>query len=124
CRGLYSCERAARRDERDIRLARLDGDFTEPSRGGNDGVEDRPEPGPARVLSVDELIGGSDEEIRVAESLHHEEGLRVAGHAEAGKTRRRAKGAGMLGSCVIAAIFGIGAIILFNTALWSEGPCG
>src|SRR5437867_7685429 len=36
---------------------------------------------PVRVMSVNELIGGGDKEIRVAESLHDEERLRVAGHA-------------------------------------------
>src|SRR5262249_27379491 len=34
-----------------------------------------------RVLSFDKLVGGSEEEVGVAESLHHEERLRVAGHA-------------------------------------------
>src|SRR5262249_3971350 len=61
-------------------LARLDNDLAEPCRGVDDGVEDRPELRPIRVLSFDELIGGSEKEVRVAETLHHEERLRVAGH--------------------------------------------
>src|SRR6266545_3489728 len=36
---------------------------------------------PIRVLSFDKLIGGSEEEIRIAESFHDEERPRVAGHA-------------------------------------------
>src|SRR5262249_31661794 len=78
-RGLHSRERPPWRDERDIRLARLDDDFTEPGRGVDDGVEDRPELRTIRVLPIDELIGGGEEELRITEALHNEKGLRVAG---------------------------------------------
>jgi len=84
-RGLNPCECPARRDERNIGLARLDDDIAEPRRGADNGVEYRPELWPIGVLPINELIGGGAEEIRVAESLHHEQGLGVSCHTLFGK---------------------------------------
>src|SRR5262249_2144361 len=78
--GLHACERAARRDERHIRLARLDGDLAGSRRGVGDGIEDRPELRSIRVLAVNELVGGREKKIRIAEALHDQERLRVAGN--------------------------------------------
>src|SRR5262245_53796024 len=50
-RGLHPRESPARRDERDISLARLDGDLAEPRGGVDDRGATRPQRGPARVLS-------------------------------------------------------------------------
>ncbi len=40
---------------------------------------------PIRVLSLDEFIGGSEQEIRIAEVFHHQQGLRVADHTVRGQ---------------------------------------
>src|SRR3990170_3445384 len=80
-RRLHSGERSARGDERNVGLARLDGHL--PQAGGrvDDGVEDGAEMRPIGVLAEDELVGGGQKEIRVAESLHDDESLRIPGYA-------------------------------------------
>src|SRR6266571_4197947 len=87
CRRLDPCERPSRRDERDKRLPGLNRDVAKARCSVDERVEDRAELWPVRVLSVNELIGGGEEEIRVAESFHDEERLRVAGHALLGEPR-------------------------------------
>src|SRR2546429_4757418 len=62
-------------------LARLDWARADPRRSVDERVEDRPELRPARVLSVNELIGRRKENIRLAEPLHDQERLCVASHA-------------------------------------------
>src|SRR3989441_8467800 len=62
-------------------VARGDCAVAEPRRSVNESVEDRPELRPVCVLSVSELIGRRKEKIRVAEPLHTQERLCVAGHA-------------------------------------------
>src|SRR5262249_24869921 len=84
-RGLNPCEGSTRSDERNIGLARLDDDLAEPRRGADNGVEYQPELWPIGVLPVNKLLGGGAEEIRVAESLHHEQGLGVSCHTLFGK---------------------------------------
>src|SRR3989442_11489397 len=61
--------------------ARLDWALAGRRRSVNESVEDRPELRPVCVLSVNELIGRRKEKIRVAEPLHNQERLCVAGHA-------------------------------------------
>src|SRR5437867_13400760 len=86
-RRLESCERPSRRDESDKRLPGLSRDRAQARGGVDDRVEDRTELWPVRVLSVNERIGGGEKEIRVAESLHDEERLRVPGHGLVGEPR-------------------------------------
>src|SRR2546426_7614975 len=62
-------------------VARVDWAGAETRRSVDESVEDRPELRPVCVLSVNELIGRREEEIRVAEPLHDQERLCVAGHA-------------------------------------------
>src|SRR5207245_2618017 len=80
-RRLDPGECPARRDERDIGLARLNRDLAETRRGVDESVEDRPELRPVCVLSVNELIGRRKKKVRVAEPLHDQERLCVACHA-------------------------------------------
>jgi hypothetical protein len=53
--------------------------------GADNGVEYQPELWPIGVLPVNKLLGGGAEEIQVAESLHHEQGLGVSCHTLFGK---------------------------------------
>src|SRR5712691_13324133 len=80
-RRLYPGERSPLRNERDVGLPRLDRDVSEACGGLDHRIEDRTELRSIRVLPVDELVRGSREEVRIAESLHHEETLGVACHA-------------------------------------------
>src|SRR2546426_4530426 len=70
-----------RRDERDESLACLNRDLAKPHRRVDESVEDGPELRSIRILTVDELIRRREEKVRISESLHHQEGLCVAGHA-------------------------------------------
>src|SRR6266487_812899 len=84
-RRLYPGERPARRHERDIRLARLNNDRTEPRGGVDNSIEDWSQLWPIRVLCLDQLIGGSEQEVGIAEAFHHQERLGVAGHPVRGQ---------------------------------------
>ena len=56
-RCLQACERSSRRHERDISFARLDDDLTKRGSSVNDGVQDRSEMWPIRILRADKLLG-------------------------------------------------------------------
>src|SRR5262245_59284282 len=71
---------SARRHQRDIGLAGLDNDLAKPCCRGDNCIEDRAELWSIGILSCYQLIGRCQEEVRVAEALHHEQGLRIAGH--------------------------------------------
>src|SRR5436309_9777574 len=81
CGRLDPGERPARRNEGDVCLARLDCDLAETRGCVDQRVEDGPELRSIRVLTVDELVRRREEKVRVAESLHDQERLRVADHA-------------------------------------------
>jgi hypothetical protein len=62
--GLHDSEGAPRRDQRDVRLARLDLHVLEAADGHDHGVEDRAQGGPVGVLGVDQLLGRRGQECR------------------------------------------------------------
>src|SRR5438876_10441012 len=52
--------------------------LTKPGSSVNDGVQDRSEMWPIGILRADKLLGRSEQKIRIAELLHHEERLCIA----------------------------------------------
>src|SRR6266545_1834036 len=73
------------RHERDIGLAGLDNHLTEPGNSVNNRVEAWAKLGPISILPLNERTGGGKQEVGIAEALHHEQRLRVAGHALVGQ---------------------------------------
>ena len=79
--GLNPGEGSAWCDERDIRLARLDGDLSEACGCLEESVKDRAELGSVGILSIDQVVGRGEHKVRVAKSLHHQKGLCIAGYS-------------------------------------------
>src|SRR4029453_12211642 len=84
---LHARECPERRDERYESLPRLDADITALRGCSDDRVIDGPELRTIRILLIDQLIGAGQNEIRIAESLHDEERLRVSLYTLTGQPR-------------------------------------
>jgi hypothetical protein len=58
----------------------LNGDIPQPCHGAKNGFEDRSELWTIRILPLDQFLGGRLHEIRIAELLHDQKILGIAGH--------------------------------------------
>src|SRR5262245_26277274 len=76
CR-LNASERASRRNEGDAALPRLNHHAAKRSNGVDDRVENWSQLRPIGILAGDEVRGVAGDEVRIAESLHHQQPLRV-----------------------------------------------
>jgi len=73
------------REQRGVGLPRLDINLTDGCTAREDRIEDRPQGLAVGVLRLDEVVGRGEQVVRVAEGLHHEQHLLVAGDIALGQ---------------------------------------